>query len=186
MKFLKKNWKNLVFVMVLALLVIPQTAMPIKVFVSRLTAMSPSEVGVNETSSLNDYSWTLMNLEGEQVDFRKSESKVVLLNFWATWCPPCVAEMPSLQRLYDLYGDRVDFYFISSEKPEILQRFLQKKKYNLPVFTEIEAAPTLFQTTSIPRTFLISQTGKIVIDETGAAKWDSEKMKSLIEKLLSE
>ena len=186
MNFLKKNWSNLLFAVIIALLLIPQTSMPIKVFFSRLTAMSPSEVDKKDSVILTEYHWNLTSLDGKKVDFTQSEARVTLVNLWATWCPPCVAEMPSLQKLYDSYGDKVDFYFISSEAPEKLQKFLQKKGYNFPVYLETKRPPAVLQTKSIPRTFLISKEGKIVIDESGAADWNSEKVKKIMDELISE
>jgi thiol-disulfide isomerase/thioredoxin len=186
MNFLKNNWSNLLFALLIALLLIPQTSMPIRVFFSRLVAMSPSEVADVETIVLKDYHWDLTSLDGKEVDFSQSEGRVALVNLWATWCPPCVAEMPSLQKLYDLYGDKVDFYFVSSEAPEMLRKFLKKKGYNFPVYIETSRPPSELQTKSIPRTFLISKEGKIVIDESGAADWNSESVEKLIDKLVSE
>ena len=184
MKFLKKNWGNLVFLIVISLLLIPQTGMPIKVLLNRLMAFSPSEVAAKEVAVLEDYNWNLNSLSGDQLNFSQSEGKVVLVNLWATWCPPCVAEMPSLQKLYDHYGDRVDFYFISSETPQKLESFLQKRAYDLPVYIESKSPPVILQTGSIPTTYLISKEGKIVINETGAANWNSEKVHNIIDALL--
>ncbi len=186
MHFIKKNWSNILFALVIVLLIIPQTGMPIKVFVTRLIAFSPSEVDEKDIVVLNDYRWNLTKLEGSQVNFVQSKGKVTLINLWATWCPPCVAEMPSLQKLYNRYGDRVDFYFVSSEESPRLQKFLQKKEYDLPVYIERHAPPALLQTTSIPTTYVISKSGQIVVNETGAADWNSEKVYEILDALVQE
>ncbi len=184
MKFVKKNWGNLLFLIVISLVLIPQTGMPIKVLVNRLMAFSPSEVSAEETLVLKDYNWKLTSVGGDELDFSESKGRVTLVNLWATWCPPCVAEMPSLQKLYDHYGDKVDFYFVSSETPEKLENFLQKKGYELPVYIESKSPPEILQSRSIPTTYLISKDGKIVISETGAANWNSDKVHNIIEALL--
>lgn len=186
MKFIKKNWGNLIFLVVISLLLIPQTGMPIKVLMNRLMAFSPSEVIVEEAKILENYNWDLTSLNGDQLNFSQSEGKVVLVNLWATWCPPCVAEMPSLQKLYNLYGDKVDFYFVSSETPEKLESFLRKKEYDLPVYIEKQSPPELLQTRSIPTTYLISKDGKIVMNETGAANWNSDKVHVIVDALLQQ
>jgi thiol-disulfide isomerase/thioredoxin len=186
MSFLKKNWKNILFAVVIALLLIPQTAMPIKVFFNRMMAFSPSEVDETERVVLSEYNWNLTTLDGKLVNFSQSESKVVVVNLWATWCPPCVAEMPSMQKLYESYGDRVDFYFVTSEAIEKPLKFIQKNEYSFPVYRESQAAPEVLWSRSIPATYIISKDGTIVVDEKGAANWNSEKVHQVLDGLLAE
>ena len=183
---LKKHGSTILLLVLVALLFIPQTGMPIKVFFNRLISFSPSEINVEKREIIKDYQWRLVDLEGSNINFKQSEGKVTLVNFWATWCPPCVAEMPSLQNLYDEYGDAVDFYFVSLESFETLEKFIQKKGYRLPIYIPQEPLPNGLETNSFPTTYLISKRGEIVIDKVGAADWDSEKTKAIIEKLLAE
>lgn len=183
--FLKKNWSNILFFVFLALLIIPQTRMPIQVFVQRLISFSPSEKAEDKRETLQDYNWNLSQLDAEEINFSESKGNVIIVNFWATWCPPCVAEMPSFQKLYDIYGDKVDFYFVTSEEPEKVTRFMQKNAYTLPIFLQRIKAPEALQSSALPTTYLISKSGEIVIEETGAADWNSKKMRSLLDKLLA-
>ncbi|AFL79814.1 thiol-disulfide isomerase-like thioredoxin [Aequorivita sublithincola DSM 14238] len=186
MNFLKKHWSNILFFAFIALLIFPQTRMPIQVFVQRLVSFSPSETAETNRESLKDYNWSLLKLNSEEVSFSQSEGKVTIVNFWATWCPPCVAEMPSFQKLYDSYGDKVDFYFVTSEKAEKIQSFMEKQDYTLPVFRQIFDAPEALHSQALPTTYLISKTGEIIINEEGAADWNSEKMHKLLDELLKE
>lgn len=160
--------------------------MPIQVFVQRLISFSPSEKAESKRETLEDYNWNLQLLDNEEINFSSSKDKVVIVNFWATWCPPCVAEMPSFQKLYDSYGERVDFYFVTSEKPEKVQKFIDKNEYTFPIFIQSYEAPQKLQSNVLPTTYLISKSGEIVVDETGAADWNSKKMRVLLDKLLSE
>ena len=160
--------------------------MPIQVFVQRLISFSPSEKSVDERESLQDYDWTLTQLDGNEINFSQSEGKVTIVNFWATWCPPCVAEMPSFQKLYDSYGTQVDFYFVTSEKPSKVEQFMEKNGYTLPIFIQSNESPDKLKSHVLPTTYLISKTGEIVIDEQGAADWNSEKMRRLLDRLLKE
>lgn len=184
--FLKKHWSNILFVAFLALLVIPQTRMPIQVFVQRLISFSPSEKSEEEREILQDYSWNLQQLNGEEINFSQSKGKVILVNFWATWCPPCVAEMPSFQKLSDAYGTKVDFYFVTSEKPEKVEKFMDKNNYTLPIYIQTSEAPKQLASSVLPTSYLISKSGEIIIDEEGAADWNSEKIKALLDKLLAQ
>ncbi|MBK5212971.1 MAG: TlpA family protein disulfide reductase [Flavobacteriaceae bacterium] len=193
MPFLKKHWSNILFVAFLALLIIPQTRMPIQVFVQRLISFSPSEKSGNDRETLQDYNWNLQKLDAEavpaerqEVNFSQSKGKVVIVNFWATWCPPCVAEMPSFQKLYDSYKDKVDFYFVTSEKAEKVQHFMEKNGYTLHIYLQTSEAPKQLESNVLPTSYLISKSGEIVIDEEGAADWNSEKMRTLLDNLLIE
>ena len=160
--------------------------MPIQVFVQRLISFSPSEKAEENRETLENYNWNLIQLNGEDFNFSQSKGKVTLVNFWATWCPPCVAEMPSFQKLYDDYGDKVDFYFVTSEKSEKVEKFMKKNEYTLPIFLQKYEAPEHLQSQALPTTYLISKLGEIVIDETGAADWNSKKMRALLDKQLDE
>jgi thiol-disulfide isomerase/thioredoxin len=186
MSFLKKNWKNILFAVLIALLLIPQTGMPIKVFFNRMVAFSPSEVDETERVVLDEYNWSLATLDNKPVNFSQSEGKVVVVNFWATWFPPCVAEMPSMQKLYESYGDTVDFYFVTSEANEKPLKFMTKNAYSFPVYRESQATPEVLRSRSIPATYIISKDGTIVIDEKGAANWNSEKVHQVLDGLLAE
>lgn len=184
--FLKKHWSNILFFAFLALLIFPQTRMPIQVFVQRLISFSPSETVETKRETLQDYNWNLQQLNSGEINFSQSKEKVVIVNFWATWCPPCVAEMPSFQKLYDAYGDKVDFYFVTSEKPEKIVSFMSKNGYSLPIFLQTYAAPKQLESNALPTTYVISKTGEIVIDEEGAADWNSSKLQKILDGLLQE
>lgn len=186
-KMKKSQIKNLIFVLIIALMIIPQTRKPIQTFIQKGIAMfSPSIIDENKRDLVDDYNWQLQDIEGSSVNFNTSENKVVLINFWATWCPPCIAEMPSLHKLYDDYQDKIDFYFVSNEEVGVLNDFLSKNNYAFKVHIPKTKYPESFNVSSIPRTFLIDKDGNIVIDKTGAANWNSEKVRNQIDALLAE
>lgn len=160
--------------------------MPIQVFVQRLISFSPAEKPLAEREILRDFNWQLTGLNGDRINFSRSQGKVAVVNFWATWCPPCVAEMPSFQKLYEAYGNRVDFYFISSENPDRVARFLKKNEYTLPVQLQIHKAPDPLEASVLPTTYIISKSGEIIVDEQGAADWNDKKVRALLDRLLNE
>jgi thiol-disulfide isomerase/thioredoxin len=186
MEKIKKNWSNILFAIVIILLIVPQTRSPIQVFVLRTISFSPGEIDKEERTTLLDYQWNLSSLASKDINLKRSIGKVTIVNFWATWCAPCLAEMPDLQKLYDNYGDKVDFYFISNEKRITLQKFLEQKKYNIPIYIPTESSPEKLVIRSLPTTFLISKTGEIVIRKTGVANWNSGLVHELLDKLLDQ
>lgn len=187
MKFNKSQKKNAIFFVLIALMIIPQTRKPIQTFLQKGLAMiSPSIVDKDDRVQLDTYYWQLMDINGNTKNFSVSENKVVLINFWATWCPPCIAEMPSLQELYADYYDEVDFYFVSNEKNDVIKEFLKHNGYSFTVHIPTTKYPKTFNVSGIPRTFLIDKQGNIVIDKTGAANWNSDKVRNQIDQLLAE
>ena len=83
-----------------------------------------------------DYDWTIQSLDGQDFKMANAKGKVVFLNFWATWCSPCVAEMTSIQRLYEKLKDKeVVFVCISNEETSKVSRFVRRRGYTFPIYT---------------------------------------------------
>lgn len=185
MKFNKTHLKNFIFLGIVVLLIIPQTRMPIQVFVNKgLALFGPSIIESSEQQSITLEDWVLIANNGETLNFKDTKGKVVFVNFWATWCPPCIAELPSMQKLYDDYKNKIEFVFISDEKQDLVKRFLTKNGYTIKVYTPTTQYPEIFDISGIPRTFLIDAKGNVVIDKTGAANWNSDAVRETIDKLL--
>ena len=98
-----------------------------RVFVSSVISFSPSVLSSEEQLQVTDFEWRLSSANGVPFDFETTRKKVVLINFWATWCPPCVAEMPDLQALYDDYKADVVFLFVAHDEREKVNDFLKRK-----------------------------------------------------------
>lgn len=185
MKLSKSQKSNLVFLIIIAVLIIPQTRKPIQIFLNKGFALfSPSIESSEEQATLKSYDWKLNDEQGRVFNFETTKGKVVFINYWATWCPPCIAEMPSIQALYNDYHDKVEFVFVTSDGYSEIHVFLEKHNYNFKVYRPLNNDTGLFDVPSIPRTFLIDKNGKIIIDESGAANWDSEKVRATIDGLL--
>jgi thiol-disulfide isomerase/thioredoxin len=186
MKFIKKQYGNILTGVFIIVLLIPQTRLPIQVFLQRLFSTVPKEIAAAKRVAITGYSWQLLSAKGIPANFLEASGKVTIVNFWATWCPPCIAEMPSLQKLYNTYGSRVNFYFISDESADGIQKFLAANSYTLPVYNEQSPTPSALQSTSLPATFIISKTGQIVVHTIGAAEWNSTTVHRLLDGLLAE
>jgi thiol-disulfide isomerase/thioredoxin len=177
---------DVIFFAMIILLIIPG---PRKFIVSntlRLIAPQPRELKTPARSlAASDLQWSFADLDGNVQQFSDLHGQVILLNHWATWCPPCLAEFPALERLYADYGDRVRFIFLSNEDPQTLQGFLSKRNSRLPVYIPISRVPSILNSNSIPYTLIISKDSKIVLQHTGAAKWDGKRTRNLLDELLS-
>ncbi|TLX73057.1 TlpA family protein disulfide reductase [Labilibacter sediminis] len=177
---------DFLFLLLFLAMLHPVSRHKISSFVIRYTMTSPKEIKDKQILSDSDYSWHYTNSAKEEKHFSELKGKVILLNFWATWCPPCVAEFPAIQELYNEYGDKIEFVLISSEEQEAINQFLDKKGYTIPTYTLADKIPGILSTNSLPTTFLISKKGEIVLNKKGAAKWNSDKVKSLLDKLIAE
>ncbi|WCO02774.1 TlpA family protein disulfide reductase [Psychroserpens ponticola] len=184
----KSKIYNLIFLIVIALLLIPQTRQPIQVFINKgiTLIVKPSVIDHSERKILSSYDWELRGISETNFDFNSAKEKVVVINFWATWCPPCIAEMPSMEELYQNYKDNEDvvFLFVSNEEVSVIEKFMSKKEYSFNVYQSVTEHPKEFNVSSIPRTFVISKTGEIVIDKTGPADWNSDAVTNTIDELL--
>jgi thiol-disulfide isomerase/thioredoxin len=185
----KRWWSILLdflFLVLIIAMLVPSTRKPLSAFVVRQTLLSPRES--SKTIFLDDEDWAfqLVDYDGNVMDLSQLRGKPIFINFWATWCPPCIAELPSIQKLHDRYHDEVNFVFISNESPEDVIRFMDKKGYSFPLYAIAGPVPEAFETSTIPATFLISKGGRLVLYKTGAAKWDSRKMLKLMDRLIAE
>jgi cytochrome c biogenesis protein CcmG/thiol:disulfide interchange protein DsbE len=119
----------------------------------------------------------LPSLGGGEVDLASQRGKVVVLNFWATWCPPCVAEMPSLERLHRALGpEGVSVVTVSTDEDEAeLRRFVTARALTLPVLKDPggRLAAREYRTTGYPETFVLDRRGRVLLHVVGPAEWDS-------------
>ena len=186
MNISKKTISNIIFIFVIIILVIPQTRKTIQVLLHKSIALiKPVTINDKGLSKINDYSWELNDENNTVFNFEEAKGKVVLINFWATWCPPCIAEMPSMQNLYNDYKDKIVFLFITNDWFSEVNPFLTKHNYTFKVYRPINGYPEFFDITTIPRTFLIDKQGNIIIDENGAANWNSNSIRNTIDDLLN-
>ncbi len=191
-KSLFAKLSDLLFIVFIVAMLTPSGRFVILSFVNRIKSMviEPSERTSENAVQLksSDYNWQLRTVNGKQVNLSDYKNKVIFLNFWATWCPSCVGEMPAIQELYNSYknDDNIVFILASSEAAQTVNAFIKKRGYNLPFFTYSTRQPDIFKLSVLPTTFIISKQGKIVVQETGASKWNGKKVKTLIDKLKTE
>jgi thiol-disulfide isomerase/thioredoxin len=134
----KSRIYNIIGVVIIALLIIPQTREPLQVLLHKgLSYINQSTViDKNERISVSYSNWKLQSDNNTTLNFNTTKGKVVFVNFWATLCPPCIAEMPSLQALYNDYKDKVVFLFVTSDNFKTVEEFKTKKDSILKSFNQ--------------------------------------------------
>jgi thiol-disulfide isomerase/thioredoxin len=177
---------NMGLLVVVGLLLFTPLGFKAKVYVNRLISFNPTPVEQREQQVLEDYDWEVEELDGDVLVLNEMKGQVMLINFWASWCPPCVAEMPGFQELYSDYGDKVEFLFIARDQKDKVTRFLTRKEYDLPVYFERGLTPKILFNTALPTTYIIDGKGRIVMAEVGSRDWNGSDTRAFLDSVLSE
>jgi thiol-disulfide isomerase/thioredoxin len=135
-----------------------------------------------------EYNWSVHDLDDRPVAFSQFKGKPVFLNIWATWCGPCVHEMPSIARLAEnprLKGKDIQFVCLSTDDSSAaVRRFIEGKNWTM-TFLRADRLPSVFSTEGIPATFMIAADGRIAASEIGSADWSEPHVVEFLEKLAS-
>lgn len=130
--------------------------------------------------------FTLADLEGREVSLKDYRGKIVFLNFWATWCPPCRNEMPSMEKLYQQLDGRafamlaVDLQESSSQ----VQRFVEDAGFSFSVLLDTSGRTgASYQVSGIPTTYIIDKEGNVLAHTVGGREWNTPEMISLFSDL---
>jgi peroxiredoxin len=134
--------------------------------------------------------FTLQGLDGRMVSLSDYKGKVVFLNIWATWCPPCITETPSIDKLHKIFEDE-DFALLAVSIDEggkkVVENFMKKKKLSFPVLLDPEGSVArLYRTTGVPESFIIRKDGTVDSKVEGAIDWTSPKVIKYFQKLIQE
>lgn len=176
--------KNIAFIVLLALLLFSPLGTFVKIQLSRLLSFSPTTIAATEQKKLSTYQWQLIDSNGKTVSLEEFKGKIIFINFWATWCPPCIAEMPGMQKLYADYQDKMVFLFVTTDSFEKANAFLVKENLKLPIFQSVSNPPLEMESSTIPVTYLIDQHSNVVLAKTGTADWNSDSFRKKLDDLL--
>jgi peroxiredoxin len=133
--------------------------------------------------------FSLTTLDGKLVNPAEMQGKVLLVNFFATWCPPCRRELPHLQKIWETFGQHQDFAMLVigwEENDETLVNFRSQEEFTFPMASDPKSlAFGKFANGGIPRTYLIARDGTIIYQCAGFYEEEIEKLRQLIETTLS-
>ena len=138
-----------------------------------------------EEKSTIDYDFKIKSMDGKIVELSQFKDKVIFINLWATWCPPCRAEMPSIQSLYDKVKENEDIVFVMLSLDKAgderkINKFINKKSFDFPVYLPATEVPDVLRSSSIPTTFVVAKNGDIVSKKVGMAKYDTRSFENFL------
>lgn len=123
-----------------------------------------------------DLDMMLVDSKGKEINLKSFRGKAIFINIWATWCPPCIAEMPSIHELYKEVGNEVQFVMLSVDNDfETAKRFRDRKEYSFEIYSLVSGLPGMYTTQSIPATFVIDAGGRLAYQHQGMADYNTEK-----------
>lgn len=132
-----------------------------------------------------DFGMTLIDSKGKKVSMEEYRGKVIFINFWATWCPPCIAEMPSINSMYkDIDKDKVEVLMVSFDRDfEKAIKYRDNKNFEFEVYAPASAMPQMYESNSIPTTFIIDSKGDLVFTHKGMADYNRKDFKDFLKSL---
>ena len=152
------------------------------------------EIGLFKPDVSEDQKYTNADLsaikfkdaKGNTLSLGDLKGKIIFLNFWATWCPPCLAEMPSINKFYEQYKNDEEVVFLmidaDSDFPKA-QAYLNRKSYKFKVYTFASDIPKSIFAGSLPTTIVFDKKGRIAMNGVGAANYASKEFLTFIKKL---
>ena len=133
--------------------------------------------GVQKSTGTVSTDFSFTDIKGNITSTANLKGKVIFINFWASWCPPCRAEMPSINKLYEKLktDDRYFFVFINEDEDKIkAMKFIEDNHFTIPLHSSTGPVPNEIYSGSLPTTIVIDKTGKIVLKHETMAGYNTD------------
>ncbi|WP_426474775.1 TlpA family protein disulfide reductase [Chryseobacterium balustinum] len=194
--WLKKNWSTVLFVGIFILLLVSPDAkawlmrqiISTGLLNSKIEKKNVGQPVEKMVPSISE-SFTVKDENGKIINVSELKGKVVFINFWASWCPPCRAEFPSIQKFYEKYSLNNEIVFITVNLDEDLKagtNYLEKEKYTIPFLVPNGHVPDVYFTGSLPTTVVLDKKGKMRMKHDGMADYSRDSFYEEINQLLIE
>lgn len=187
---LKRNYSTIIIgALALVLLFVPEAKAMMQQGLMKLGLFEPKLEKVKPTTqpkSEANYTFEMVYADGKAINMEDLKGKVVFMNFWATWCPPCIAEMPSIQKLYDKVKDNNEIVILTVEvegKRDKVAKFMERKNLSLPVVYPNSSIPTEFFNGSLPTTVILDKKGNIAHTTIGMADYSGQDIVDFLNEL---
>ncbi len=187
---------GIIVVFVLAMLLSPdfkamvtQNLMKIGLFQPKVPGGSTDAMAAEISANSVNEEILFENPDGQVIKLSDQRGKIVFINFWATWCPPCIAEMPSINKLYSEFrdNDKVMFLMVDVDNNRAKsQKFMNVRKFELPIYTPASFIPSSYMSGAIPTTLVLNKYGKVVFKHEGMGDFSNKEFHSFISALAAE
>ncbi|MCX7548298.1 TlpA disulfide reductase family protein [Xanthomarina sp. F1114] len=147
--------------------------------------LSENTLALNSNTKA-DLNFKLVNSKGETIHMQDLKGKVIFMNVWATWCPPCVAEMPGINNLSkSMENENVAFIMLSYDKKfETAKKYKENKGFNFDVHSLQSPLPDMFTSRGIPATYVIDARGELALTHIGIGDYDTDEFREFLKSLM--
>lgn len=189
--FIKKNGFSALMGMVIVLMVVSPDAKSFMLRQLMHTGLFNASIkeSHSDSSDLPAAGFGFEDRSGNVSNTASLKGKVVFINFWASWCPPCRAEFPSIETLYSNYKDNPDIFFLMINEDKDISAaydYLRKEQYSVPFYKTTGKVPDEIYSGALPTTIVLDKQGLIRLRHQGLANYASEKFIRQLEGLLQE
>ncbi len=191
-KWLRNNWGTAIMLLFFLLLLVSPN---FKTWVMRqiistgiMNAKVEKKEAVSSSKTPVEY-FMVMDNSGNTINTSDLKGKVVFMNFWASWCPPCRAEFPSIQKFYERYKDNPGVIFLTvnlDEDPGLGEAYLKKEQFTVPFLVPAGNIPSAYFSGSLPTTVVLDKNGGIRLQHAGMADYSKASFYKEIDALLDE
>ncbi len=194
----KRKWNYVLWGILIVVVLMPQSRMFIQKQLMKVGFFQPKLEKVDQpspektaitTETPNKATVSFKDESGQVCNVDELKGKVLFINFWATWCPPCKAEMPSIQKLYDKFkgNDKVKFLLVEIEEDITgANKFLKQEKLNLPIVYPNSNIPETWLSGAIPTTVILDKNGEMVGREQGMRDYSAKSVEDFIQNLINQ
>ncbi len=185
MKIKKRTVLNVLLIAVILSFFVTPLGDFSKELLNKWFATTPTIIKPENRGQLSDYDWRLKDANWDFFSFEKSKGRVVFINFWASWNLPSRAQMDDIQKLYEKYEGRVDFYIITDEERELPEEFIKRKEYTFPITYLVVGDKTPIELLKPPGSYILDKNGRIAVHQKAISDWNNDTVYGLIDGLLA-
>lgn len=183
----KKSIGNVVFILlILVIILVPSAKALVLQGLMEIGLFKPSIDKPKNNPTTDLHSIKFKDSKNKVVSLGDLKGKIIFLNFWATWCPPCLAEMPSINTFHQQFSSDEDVVFLLVDADGNFtksQAYFDRKKYKMPIFALASSIPKEIFNGSLPTTLVFDKQGRIAYNGVGVANYANPKFIALIKEL---